>query len=113
ELLIKYAEGKKANDLFSVAEQEQGKRTMEKVIRKIVPQIAMENSDDEYWKDQKASEQLDRIFKEYFKELGKPNLMNKNKFFELANMMDKQQINTEVIEKLDLIYKVVSSVKNQ
>lgn len=113
EVLEKYATGTFSNDLFGVAESEKRKRAMNSAINSIIPQIAIGNKDDEFWINTKASEQLERIFKEYFKETGAYNVMGKNRFFELADLMKDADIDEEVITKLDLIHTVASSVSHR
>jgi hypothetical protein len=71
----------------------------------------LSNPDDQYWSNDKASEQLERIFREYFKEIRAYNVMAKNRFFELADLMTKEEIPQEIIEMLDLIYKIAKSVE--
>lgn len=111
EVLIRYAIGTFSNDLFGAAESEKRKAAMEKSIRLIVPQIALTNPDDQYWSNDKASEQLERIFREYFKEIHAYNVMAKNRFFELADLMTKEEIPQEIIDMLELIYKIAKSVE--
>jgi AAA15 family ATPase/GTPase len=111
EVLIRFAIGTFSNDLFGVAESETRKKAMQKSIRLIVPQIALDDLNDQYWTNDKASEQLERIFREYFKEIDAYNVMGKNRFFELADMMTKDEIPDEIHTMLDLIYKVSSSIK--
>ncbi|MDZ4847320.1 MAG: ATP-binding protein [Chitinophagales bacterium] len=109
-ILIKFAKGAFSNDLFGTAEANAREIAMDKAIRKIVPQIAMEDNTDEYWIERKASEELDRIFREYFKSIGKYNVMDKNKFFELAELMTPSDINSEIKIKLDKIAEIAVGV---
>jgi hypothetical protein len=113
EVLIKFvknSEAQEAIDLFSIHEQKDKAAIMQKSLAKIIPQIARENPDDEYWIHSHASEQIERIFKEYYRMLDIPNQMNKNKLFFLAELMTPEQIHNEVKEKLDLILDIASSV---
>lgn len=109
EVLLKYVEGKIESDLFAAAEQEKRLKAMNNAIESIVPKIAMQDPNDEYWRNQKASEQLERVFAEYFKSVGLPNMMYKNKLFELADLMSKEQIDKEVIQVLDKIHQTASA----
>ena len=54
---------------------------------------------------------LTPLFRNYFKKLDLPNLMNKKDFYELANYIPAQEISPEVIEKLDAIASIAESAK--
>ncbi len=43
------------------------------------------------------------LFRTYFKKLGIPNLLQKNKFHELADYVPDNEIDLEIGEKLDAI----------
>jgi hypothetical protein len=46
---------------------------------------------------------LTPLFDKYFKKLGLPNVMAKKNFHELARLVPKEKIDSEVQEKLDVI----------
>ena len=46
---------------------------------------------------------LTPLFDKYFKKLGLPNVMAKKNFHELARLVSKEKIDSEVREKLDVI----------
>ena len=57
--------------------------------------------------DAKVSDDfLSPLFQIYFRELGTPNLMNKRNFYELAEHVSNEEVDTEIIEKLDAIVRV-------
>ena len=61
-------------------------------------------------RDVKASEEfLIPLFKAYFKKLELPNIMEKKDFYELAKYIPKDQIDSEIVEKLDAIAGVAQS----
>ena len=54
---------------------------------------------------------LTPLFRDYFKRLGLPNLMNKNSFYELAEHVPEDEIDPEIREKLDAIVRTANSAK--
>jgi len=56
---------------------------------------------------------LKPLFKSYFKKLNLYNIMDKKNFHELALYIEKDKIDTEVIEKLNAIVKVAKSAKGR
>jgi len=113
ELLMRYATANIPRDLFSANEQERKAASMQKAIERIIPEIAREDENDEYWSDQRASEQMERIFREYYKELGLPNQMNKNRLHELVDYMTPAEVPDEIKEKLDMILSTVELVEGK
>jgi energy-coupling factor transporter ATP-binding protein EcfA2 len=101
--------------LIAYARQEGDKnrvQVMRDVIQLLVPPIALQNTDDKWWRDTRASEDfLDRVFELYFEKLGLPNLMRKTYYHILANHVPVGQIDPEVIEKLDAILETAKRAK--
>lgn len=113
DALIKFAEGKEEKDLFGAYESERRKAIMQECINLIIPQIAIENPSDKYWSDQKASPEMERIFEEYYKKLGIPEYLSKNKFYEIIDYIPENEIDAEVKEKLDMIQNLLSGATNE
>lgn len=109
EIIEKYIVGKPTDNLFEASERDKRNRLIKKAIQSIIPPIAMDNPEDEYWYERKASEEMERIFKEYSKLMNIPNIINKGSFWELLNFIEKNEIDKEVIQKLDAILKVSES----
>ncbi|MBI2861696.1 MAG: AAA family ATPase [Chloroflexi bacterium] len=107
EVLLAYARGEGQPDLFTTAQQ----NTMEQCIGDLVPPLALRDRDDLWWSEVKASEILERLFKEYFKRLKLPNVMSKSNYHELARLVPQNLIAPEVIEKLDAIVDIASTAK--
>jgi ABC-type multidrug transport system ATPase subunit len=105
-LLEQYVAGNATDDLFESGARAYRSENMRLACKKIIPPIAMENPDDEYWNDRKASEEIERIFKEYARSMNLPNLITKGNFWEILNYIPKNDIDNEVIEKLDVIYSI-------
>ena len=60
--------------------------------------------------DAKVSDDfLTPLFQKYFEKLGLPNLMKKKSFYELAEHVPNDEIDDEIVEKLDAIVRVAES----
>lgn len=104
ETLIAYATRDQHSDpLFA----QQQKAVMSKAMNDIVPPIALRDRKYPWWSDNKATDGfLDPLFARYFSELGLPNLMRKSGYHTLANLIPRERVDPEVIEKLDAIVQV-------
>ena len=107
-----YATADLPDDLFGRAEAGQRGQLMDEIVRRLIPPVALEDRDDPWWINTKASDEfLDRLFKEYFKRLGLPNLLDKTTYYRLAALVPGDLIADEVVKKLDAILAVASSVE--
>lgn len=75
------------------------------LTRRISPD-ALDNFEDTWWYETKMSDFLERLFHDYFSELGLPNLIHKSNYHILADYLTGDQIHPEIIEKLDAIYEI-------
>lgn len=111
ETLLAYA-GASAQELglgplFVEAEREKRATAMRQSIEDFLPPAALRDPNDRWWMDTKASDDfLDRVFEEFFKKLGLPNLMRKTNYHVLARHVPKDQITPEIRDLLDLIVEV-------
>ena len=98
--------------LFSAAEKDKRLEIMNKVVRDLVPPIALRNSEDSYWRhDVKVSELLDRVFEEFFQQLMLPNVMRKTAYHRLAALAKPEELDKEVSDVLDQIVEVAEQAK--
>lgn len=111
EVLRAYARADQPDDLFGMAEADRREAIMEQCLQDLVPPVAYRNRDDRWWSDVKASEFLDRLFEEYFKRLGLPNVMRKTDYHRLARFVPADLIAPEVREKLDAIVEVATAAE--
>ncbi|MEP6913647.1 MAG: AAA family ATPase [bacterium] len=116
ETLLAYAEHSVQQDavgpLFEGPEIEKRKRAMQECIDDYVPRAAMRNRDDVWWIDTKMSDDfLDRLFEEYFRKLGLPNLMRKTDYHGLAGFVPDQDLSPEIGEVLDEIFEQAQKAK--
>ncbi len=106
-VLLSYAERSINMNLFA----EISKQLMVDAIKEI-SQALLTLGIDPWSHDVKASDEfLDRLFALYFKKLKLPNLLTKTDYHVLAQFLTKDQIDTEVIQKLDLIVETASKAK--
>lgn len=113
-VLVRYALSRGSDDLFSSAESHQREAAMRTSIAEVVAaqQIALEDFNP--WSPEtKATDAfLDPVFRLYFAKLGLPNLLRKTNYHELAQFVLEEEIDPEVVEKLDMIVQVAGSAEN-
>ena len=96
--------------LFIKAQAKERVQAMREAIVEV--SAAMETIDKESpWDaDAKVSDRfLTPLFRNYFKRLNLPNLMQKKNFYELADHVPDHEIDPEIREKLDAIAQVAES----
>lgn len=111
-ILRRYAKGHSTSDLFELAESTAREQAMNEAIDDVIPGYARKDLLNDFWREEKASEWLDKIFQYYFKKLSLPNHLTKNKFYHLVSFLQVDEINAEVKEKLDFIHKNLASNKS-
>ena len=97
--------------LFPAAEKDKCLEIMNKVVKDLLPPIALRNPDDSFWHDVKASELLDRVFEEFFQQLELPNVMRKTAYHRLAALAKPEELDQEVTDVLDRIVEVAQQAK--
>lgn len=97
----------KDDDLFGITEALEREKIMAETIEEISNALAILGEPSPWSPDIKASDNfLDRIFQKYFEKLKLPNIMRKTDYHILASLVEKEDIDSEIIEKLDLIFSV-------
>ena len=79
---------------------------MKAVVEDLVPPRALRDPDFAYWREERASGLLDRVFEEYFKELKLANAMRKSTYHRLASLAEPQELDEDVRRILDRIVEV-------
>ena len=71
-----------------------------------MPPIAKKDKKDSWWFDTKMSDDfLDKIFRQYFQRLKQPvSLMSKSNYYELALLSEPNELDGEVLEKLEALF---------
>jgi len=111
--LVRFAEAGAAEltpgPLFEEAEKDRCRAAMEQSIHDLAPPVAMENPDDSWWRNVKASDEfLDRLFERYYTRLSLPNLMRKSDYHQLARFVRPADISSDVVDFLDLVTQVAN-----
>ncbi|MCY1310572.1 hypothetical protein D9M70_607740 [compost metagenome] len=88
------------------------REAMERAIENTVKALDTLGKPSPWGGDLKVSEEfLEPVFLAYHRDLGLPeSLMRKKQFYELADFIPLNQIDPEVVEKLDLILAVAEGV---
>jgi hypothetical protein len=112
DVLFAYARYDVPNDLFGYAEAEKRTQAMREAINEISKALKTLGRPDPWSADTKASDEfLTPLFSSYFEKLGLPNLVQKNDYYVLAQLVSKSQIDPEVVEKLDAIARIAAAAK--
>jgi ABC-type lipoprotein export system ATPase subunit len=111
EVLVAWAVHDVADDLFGVAERATRQKAMEKAIADVTHLLEIDEKSP-WAPDVKATDEvLDRIFRVFFKEINLPLSFRKRDYHLLAGFLSKQQIELEVVEKLDAIVETALRAK--
>ena len=97
--------------LFEDLEISKSVKAMEDCLEGFIPRFAMTEPRNDWWRTQKASEELDRIFERYFAELKLPNLIRKTHYHILAQYLRRDEIDPEVTRILDAIVMVAGRAR--
>jgi hypothetical protein len=85
---------------------------MQQCINDLIPPIALKDPMDPWWSDERASQFLERVFREFTARLRLPNVMDKSDYHELVRLLARERIVREVIEKLDAICAVAERARS-
>lgn len=111
-VLLEYARYDHPDDLFGIAERDKRVRIMEEVILEITTALRTLSKPDPFSPDIKSTDDfLDNLFKLYFDKLELPLMLRKSDYHILARLVAKNDIDPEVIEKLDAIVAVARKAK--
>jgi energy-coupling factor transporter ATP-binding protein EcfA2 len=112
DVLLAFARGSADSDLFSAAEAEHREQVMRECIAEMADALRKLKKPGPWSPDIKASDEfLDPLFDTYFEKLGMPNQMRKTNYHVLARFVRKEDMDPEVVEKLDAIVKVAMLAK--
>jgi hypothetical protein len=116
EVLLAYAAASaqigQPGPLLAASEAEKRQIVMQECIADLVPPVALRHRDDRWWSEVKASDEfLDRLFDMFFQRLDLPNLMRKSDYHVLAELIPANLIESEVVEKLDLLVQIAQRAR--
>ncbi len=106
-LLIKCA--KLLNGIYPQFSQKKLEDVMQQAISDYTLPAYLKNLEDGWWDDAKLSDEwLDKIFKEFYSQLGITVGLNfKKDYYQLISLIEKKDIPNEVSEKLDAVYELL------
>ncbi len=111
-VLIAYARNDQADDLFGRAESDRREAAMREAIAEVTQALRTLDKPDPWSDDIKASDEfLEPVFRTFFKKVSLPLQFRKSDYHILATFLPKDQVDSEVVEKLDLIHKIASRSK--
>ena len=100
-------EGDTLGPLFVLDEANRRVNIMREAIEEVQRAMRTLGKGSPWSSDVKVSDDfLTPLFQNYFRRLGLPNLMNKKDFYELAEYVPEDEIDTEIRAKLDAIVRV-------
>lgn len=101
-----------SDDLFGQAEANRRAAAMKEAIDEIAAAFKKLKRQDPWSPDVKATDEfLDPLFDEFFKKIGMENILRKSDYHVLAALIPPEQIDREVVEKLDAIVEVAKTAK--
>lgn len=106
KLLIKHA--KLLQNKYPGFTQKQLEEKMQSAIQKYTIPAYLDDLNDNWWNDAKLSDEwLDKIFPEFYRQVGWPQDFYKCDYYQLINLIDKKDIPSEITEKLNIIYEII------
>lgn len=109
DVLIGYARGERAYDLFEQAESSRRETAMRDAIREVAAALETLGQPDPWSPDIKATDEfLDPLFRKFFKKLDLPITFRKADYHRLAKLVPANEIADEIVQKLNAIVEVAS-----
>jgi len=92
------------DDLFGKKEADDRVATMQKCINELVEALKITNRPNPWSPDIKVTDEfLDPLFNNYFQRLGLENVIRKSSYYVLTQFLTRDDIDSEIVEKLDMI----------
>ncbi len=113
QVMLSWAIGIVSNDLFGTSEANQRKEAMENALDDVLPGVAKRDENDSYWSDVKASIEIEKILKAFYKYMGYRGNSSKRNYVDLIDYLPMEKIDPEVSEKLYFILENIKPVTNQ
>lgn len=103
KIMIDWAKGKISDDLFGYNQAEERESAMQKALDDILPGAAKRDKDDSWWYQCKASLEIEKVLKAYYKYLNSPCDSSKAKYIDIMDYLTADMLTNEITEKLDFI----------
>ncbi|MBI5879967.1 MAG: AAA family ATPase [Chloroflexi bacterium] len=111
-VLLSYARANLPGDLFGAAEADRREQAMRDAIGEVTAALATFGKPGPWSADVKASDDfLSPLFRAYFRRLDLPNLMDKNDYHALAQLMPREVLDPEISTMLDAIVAVAAKAQ--
>ncbi|MCH8318432.1 MAG: AAA family ATPase, partial [Bacteroidetes bacterium] len=111
-VLLSYARHNIPFDLFHQNEAEKREKAMIESINEISQALKTLKKIDPWSSNIKATDDfLNPLFEKYFEKLKSENLLRKSGYYLLADLVPKEKIDSEIVEKLDAILKIAKKAK--
>jgi AAA15 family ATPase/GTPase len=108
-VIYRFFEKEYSADLFSQGYD----KIMKEIIEDYIPGVAKKDGKNEWWNDTKMSDDfLGKIFREFYKKINSPVLMDKSRYYKLAELARADELDPEIKAKLDSIYKIAQQVES-
>jgi hypothetical protein len=106
--LLRFARGPAPHDLFA----SQREQAMRDAIAEVSAALKTLNKPSPWSDEIKASDEfLAPLFTAYYQKLGRPNIMAKQRFHELVDFIEPEDVDAEICEKLNAIVEVARQAK--
>jgi len=106
-VLLAYARHDPADDLFGLAEQGKRVNAMREAMAEVANALRTLGRPNPWSPDIKATDEfLDPVFKSFFRKLNLPLNLRKSDYHVLAGLLPREQIDPDIVEKLDAILAV-------
>ncbi len=114
DVLMTFARGKQADDLFGLAERQSREQAMREAINEVSQAFSTLGKPDPWSPEIKATDDfLDPLFKKFFEKLALPLTFRKADYHQLASLVPKNAIETEISQKLDAIVALAGKAKTR
>jgi len=111
-VLLRYASDGLQDDLFGIADRAERETDMKSAIDEVVVALATLGKASPWSVDSKVTDEfLEPVFKKFFAKRGMPLELRKAAYHRLAALMPVEELDREIVEKLDAIVAVASRAK--
>lgn len=111
QVMVDWAIGKVSHDLFGTAEAKQREVAMSKALDDVLTGAAKRDENDSYWSEIKASIEIEKIVKAFYKYMGHPEDSSKGKYIDLIDYLPIEKIENEVSQKLDFVLERIKPIR--
>ncbi|MFW6157018.1 MAG: AAA family ATPase, partial [Armatimonadota bacterium] len=112
EVLLRFARRGLGRDLFADAQARRNESVMREAVDALEDALQTLGHPSPWSRDLKVTDEfLDRLFENYFDALDLPNLMRKTDYHQLVEFLGPEEIDPDIVEKLDAIVEVAERAR--